>query len=156
MQKKESALGKIKIYEIGYLLVPTIPEEGAPGEAQNIKNLLESKGAAFITEDQPKMRLLAYDMVQVIGSEHRKYDKAYFGWVKFEAETTAIPNIRTELEKNNQILRFIIIETVRENTMVNQKVVFRPSTPGEKEKTEEEPKMTEEEMDKTIANLVVE
>jgi ribosomal protein S6 len=110
MNKTESVHEKMKIYEIGYLLVPTIPEENVLGRFRTSKMLLESKGAAFITEDAPKMRLLSYDMTQVIGSERRKYDKGYFGWVKFETQSAAIPVIRTELEKTINILRHLIIE----------------------------------------------
>ena len=150
--------GKVKVYELGYLLVPTIAEENVAGEAQTIKNSIESKGATFITEDSPKLRPLAYEMTKSLGSQRAKYDKGYFGWIKFEMEPKSAPELKVVLDKNAMILRSMLIETVRENTLIGQKMVYRPA-PGvgaDKAKIGEEPKVSEEELDKTIENLVVE
>ncbi len=139
-----------KIYELGYLLVPSIAEENVAKEVETIKSILAKYEAEVITEDFPKLRPLAYAMVKATGSERHKFDKAYFGWVKFEVEGDTAPQIKNELDKNTSVLRFMIVKTVRENTMVSQKVVFKP------EEGEEQPKVSEEELDKTIENLVVE
>ncbi len=149
---------KMKIYEIGYLLVPIIAEENVAAEVENIKSLLAKHEGAQITEDFPKLRPLAYNMVKAIGPERSKYDKAYFGWIKFEMMAGNVPLLKTDLDKNDHILRFMLIATVRENTMMTQKLVFRPAGEGEvaKEEGVEPAKVSEEELDKTIENLVVE
>ena len=160
MDKNDTNQGKIKVYEIGYLLVPTIAEENVATEVEAIKALIANKGSAFISEDFPKMKPLAYTMVKAVGSERRKFDKGYFGWVKFEVAARGITEIKAELDRIPNILRYLIIETVRENTLIGQKMVFRPA-PGEKGAVEgvvagDAPKASEEEIDKTIENLVVE
>ena len=148
-----------KIYEIGYLLLPTIAEEHVAAEVEAIKSIIEKREGAFIAEDFPKLRQLAYTMTKPVTGKNLKFDKAYFGWVKFETSTSAISAIKTELEKISNILRFLVITTVRENTMSKERVVFRPASvenPDAPKKPEEAEKMSEEEIEKTIENLVVE
>jgi ribosomal protein S6 len=148
---------RVKVYEVGYLLLPTIPEEHLATEVQAIKTAIEKEEGVFITEDFPKLRPLAYTMRKASAGQNQKFDKAYFGWIKFEVNPVAVPVITRELEKNGNILRSMVIATVRENTMFAQKAVFRPGTDTPADATEEpKEKMSEEEIDKTIENLVVE
>ena len=162
MEKTEINQDKrLKVYEIGYLLLPTVAEEHLASEVQTIKSIIEKYEGAFITEDFPKLRQLSYTMRKASTGQILKFDKAYFGWIKFEIASSAIQVIQKELEKNANILRVMIINTVRENTLYTQRTVFRPSPAGvipagETSKPEDAPKMTEEEIDKTIQNLVVE
>jgi ribosomal protein S6 len=151
---------RLKVYEVGYLLVPTIPEEHLASEVETIKSVIEKYEGAFITEDFPKLRQLAYTMRKASSGQNLKFDKAYFGWIKFEISPAAIPVLQKDLEKNGNFLRIMIIATVRENTLYTQKNIFRPTLPTDAtdptHTTEEKPKMTEEEIDKTIEKLVVE
>lgn len=73
-----------RIYEIGFHIVSSIPEEKLPAEMTIIKDLLESVKATVISEEFPKLRALTYTMTKVVGPKHLKFDTAYFGWVKFE------------------------------------------------------------------------
>ena len=157
METKETNDGKrLKVYEIGYLLLPTIPEEHLSVEVAKIKSVIESHEGVFITEDFPKLRTLAYTMRKVQGAQNLKFDKAYFGWVKFETPQSVVSAIQIELDKNPNILRHMTINTIRENTMYVQKPMFRTAgVVGEVAKTEDKAKMSEEEIDKTIENLVV-
>ncbi|MCC2631058.1 MAG: Ribosomal protein [Candidatus Paceibacter sp.] len=148
---------RVKVYEVGYLLLPTIPEEHLATEVQNIKSVIEKHEGAFITEDFPKLRPLAYEMRKSSAGQSHKFDKAYFGWIKFEVNGSSVPALTKELEKNQNILRFMVINTIRENTMYTQKTIFRPTEGAVVEETgEPKEKMSEEEIDKTIENLVVE
>jgi ribosomal protein S6 len=159
METTETNMDKrAKVYEVGYLLLPTIPEEHLATEVQNIKSLIEKNDGVFITEDFPKLRQLAYIMKKAATGQNLKFDKAYFGWIKFEIDPAVVPTITKDLEKNGNILRSMVISTVRENTMYTQKSVFRsPTDAVATDKPEEEKeKMSEEEIDKTIENLVVE
>jgi ribosomal protein S6 len=156
MEKNDMNNDKMKVYELGYLLVPSIAEEHVAGEVEAIKAVLSKVEASIITEDSPKLRPLAYEMTKVIGSKRDKYDTGYFGWIKFEVAGSVAPLIKTQLDKNPHILRFMVINTVRENTFIGQKVIFKDEVAKETTGAEEEPKVSEEELDKTIENLVVE
>ncbi len=159
-----TADSRLKVYEVGYLLLPTIAEEHLAAEVQNIKAIIEKNDGVFITEDFPKLRPLAYTMRKTATGSNLKFSSAYFGWIKFEVNPSMIPTIQAGLEKNGNILRFMLIGTVRENTLYTQRVVYRPAGEGAvvSEKGEEalaeapKEKMSEEEIDKTIENLVVE
>jgi len=153
-EEKESR----KIYEIGYHLVPFIAEEKIPSESNFIKDALAEAGSSLIFEDNPKLRPLAYTIRKSIGGKYQKFNSAYFGWVKFEIGVSDLTKIKKALDGNPNVLRYIIIETVRESTLSSARPFFRESRPPRETKKIESPKtvMSEEELDKTIAELVVE
>lgn len=157
--KVESMKGDIEnaVFEVGFLLVPTIAEENLGVEVQNIKALIEKNQGTFISEDFPKMRQLAYTIAVASEGKKTKYSQAYFGWIKFEVSPEAISAIRSELGRNQNIIRFLLIDTVRENTLASQKMTFRPPTTTDKKKPEDEnaAPVSQEELDKTIESLVV-
>ncbi len=108
---------KMDIYEMSYLILPTVPENSVTEEVTAIRGLLDAAGASVISEDFPKLRDLAYTMEKSIETKNQKYKEAYFGWIKFELPVAQIADIKTGIEKRANVLRHLIIKTVRENTM---------------------------------------
>lgn len=154
-----------RIYELGYHIVSSIPEEKLPAEVTVIKDLLESNGAVFISEEFPKLRHLSYTMTKVVGAKHLKFDTAYFGWMKFEMAPESVLAIKKVLDRNDNVIRFLIIKTVRESTLVVAKAPSYgkteekpiPGIDGKDEKdTPVKSPVSEAELDKTIDALVVE
>jgi ribosomal protein S6 len=151
----------MQVYELGFHIVPTIAEEKVANVFGDIKSLLEKNGAVFISEEYPKMRPLAYAMLKNEAGKNEKFNFAYFGWVKYELPKEAAAEVKNKLEKNKEILRFLVIKTVRENTLYGHKL---PRKDNEKPEAivaadvpvEEIIMATEEEIDKTIEELVVE
>jgi len=90
-----------KIYEIGYLLSPLIPEEKLDEEISVLRKTIEDKGGFIMSEARPKIQKLAYPI--------KKLESAYFGWIKFTADPSSLPEI-----KNPQIIRFLITEIIKE------------------------------------------
>ncbi len=158
MENEDLVEDKNGVYELGFQLVPTIADEHVASQMDAIKATISKHKGVFISEDFPKLKPLAYTMAKTIGSKKQKFDQAYFGWVKFETASNNIPSLKTELDKNENILRSMIIVTVRENTLVSQRIAYRPGAPvdGEKAKEEGAKPVSIEELDKTIENLVVE
>lgn len=163
--KKDAKTESQKVYEVGYLLSSGIPEEKLADEVNTIKSLIEKNGGTFISDEFPKIRQLAYVIPKTIGTTKQKFTHAYFGWVKFEAESVGLPVIKEGLEKNDNIVRFLLIKTVRENTMSSIKppLIVRKDGKGSEDKQssvkeKEEPKthVSEEELDKSIDELVIE
>ena len=150
-----------RVYEVGFHVVPSIAEEKLPAEVTVIKDILTTNGGVVIAEDFPKLKALSYQMTKVVGAKHLKFDTAYFGWVKFEMNSEEIGKVKTALERNDNVLRFIIIKTVRESTLaVIKPPTFRSDakpTAGEIPKHKEiKSPVSEAELDKTIDALVVE
>lgn len=146
-----------RIYEVGYHILPIVSEADLGARVTAVRDAIESSGGSIFADEYPKHMDLAYQMVKVVSNKRATHNAAYFGWMKFEADPDAAKKIDDALKKDDFVLRHILIKTVRENTMVPKKV-FRDmreteSRPAEKEVAK--PVMTEEELDKTIDELVI-
>ena len=148
---------RLSVYEVGYLMVPTIAEENLGEEVTSFKDMFIEKGAVFISDEYPKLIELAYEMTRSILNKKQKFSYGYFGWVKFECSTSVAKVIKDLLDKNEKLVRYLMIKTARENTMS----VKRPygKQDGSKRrsvrKTEEVEVINEETIDKEIDALVV-
>lgn len=149
---------KMTVYEVGYLLVPTIAEENVGGEVTNLKDMLSSNGAQFISDEFPKMMELAYQMSRDIANKKNKFTTGYFGWVKFELPTENALTVKGNLDRNESIIRYLMIKTVRESTMSTKRTYTKDATKRRSVKSEETPAepMNEEVIDKEIDALVLE
>lgn len=117
MKKEEKA----KVYEIGYLLVSSIPKEDIVSIANTLRETLIKSGAEIISEEAPELRTLAYTMIKKIGSANYRFDEGYFGWFKFELGAEEIGAVKKLYEENPHMLRTLIITTIRENTYLGKK-----------------------------------
>ena len=148
---------KSSIYEVGYIMLPSIPEENLGGEVTAFKDSLAEMGATFISDEYPKMMELAYEMSRSIANKKQKFSYGYFGWVKFECSTESARVIKDSLNKNEKLVRFLMIKTIRASTMSTKRAYGkqdgfkRRSTP----KSEESLPINEETIDKEIDALVV-
>lgn len=112
---------RMQVYEIGYMLVSSIPEEKVADEVASLKEILSKKGAEFIGEEAPELRTLAYEMVKKIGPTNHRFDKGYFGWFKFELPAKEIEGVKKTFESNVNMLRMLVINTIKENTYLGKK-----------------------------------
>jgi len=150
-----------QVFEIGYLIVPTIPEEKVGERVTALKTLIEQNKGSFISEAFPKIRPLAYEMLKPWAGVNRRYDKGYFGWIKFETDQKSILKIKEGLDKEEHLVRYLLIKTVRESTLIVLKPAYlRGEGVGKREgkKDGDKPKVeiSEAELDKTIEELVIE
>lgn len=139
------------VYEVGFHIVPTVSPENLPKEVDAIKAVLAKNGAVTISEEFPKLRALAYQMVKAIGPARHRCDSAYFGWIKFEAPKTSIVEINKAMDANEKVLRYITIKTVAENTLYGAKLLADEAAEAAAKAA---PKPAGEELDKTIDKLV--
>ena len=147
------------IYEISYHLLPNVEESEILVQSLQIKSIVEENEGVVVSEGVPKMVVLAYDISKNIDSKKQKFNKAYFGWVKFEADPSQISNIKSKIENLINILRFIIIKTVKEDTMHAPKIpMFKKENSSKEEKKVEhieKVKASEAEIDKSIDQLII-
>lgn len=146
-----------QVYEVGFHIIPIIGDDNLGAQVTRVRDLIEKHKGVVISDEYPKHIDLAYPMVKVTENKRTTYTSAYFGWMKFESTPEAAQAIDKEMKLDKNVLRFILIKTVRENTIAPKKVVIAKkeelikSDDGEAEK----PEMTEEELDKTIEELVI-
>lgn len=152
------------VYELGYHLVPILSKEEVVSEAQAIKETIENNGGALISEESPRNITLAYTIAQKVNNKQNKYDSAFFGWYKFHMTPEEITSLTHTVDKQVSILRFLIIKTVREKTVVQHRTMTfsRPAEqkpikkPVTVKLSEQSVPISDEELDKTIEKLVAE
>lgn len=162
--KKSPDLGDLKVYEVGYFLVPLIAESDIGTEVGKIQFAIEQHGGVSISDEFPAMRSLAYEMRKAMGERNQVFSTGYFGWIKFEMAPENVAALKNDLDLLGNILRFILVHTVRENTF------FAPKSPmlsvkqhgsigeigegGVQEKSQST--ISDEELDKSIEQLIAE
>ncbi len=159
VEKEEQFEGELKIYELGYLLIPTLGEEDAPAVYGNIKETISALGGQFIMDEMPKMIPLAYTMDKIIQNVRHKFDNAYFGWVKFEMTGDKVEVLKKKLDLDTNTLRFLITKTVRENTIAGKRFSERglgKKKVGTRKEGEEAVEINKEEIDKEIDAMIEE
>jgi len=155
---KESEISSPSIYEVGYIMLPTIAEENLSEEVTLFKDTLIENGAVFISDEYPKSIELAYEMTRSINNKKQKFSHGYFGWVKFECATQDAKVIKDILDKNEKLVRYLMIKTVRENTMSVKRTYGKQDGNQRRrpiQKQEEAEVINEQTIDKEIDALVV-
>ncbi len=151
------------IYELSYILLPNISDTQISEEVSSINTLVSKNGGEMISSENPVLIDLAYPMLKVVSTTRHKVNQGYFGWMKFEMESENINVVKKALDLNNTVVRFMIIKTVRENTLLNGKMIFkkedkmRKIDEGEDSLSTDEvvAPMNPEEVDKSIDDLVI-
>ncbi len=173
MKTEKQEENKNIIYEAGCLFLPIVSDKDVLTEVSNIKKSLEKLGFEFLSGDGPNMRDLAYPMKKIIDGKKTLFEKAYFVWLKFKADPEKLAELKIDLDKNENLLRYLLIKTVEKDILVSEqkKVLARISEekkqraikPAKVTKVEESkevvaPEETKEEkkdLDDTIDKLVI-
>ncbi len=156
--KKAPKTDSSKIYELGYILVSSLPDEKIADEVASLKDLLVKNDADVISSEDPILIDLAYSMVKVVSTERQKYGRGYFGWIKFEGEAATLEAVKKVLDLSPTMLRYMIVKTVRENTLLNGKMVLRQEEREEvmaEEAIEGDVPLEVPEVDKAIDELAI-
>lgn len=150
------------VYEVSYLLLPSLAVEQVPGKASSLKEMVTRLGGAVISDENPVLIDLAYPMVKVVGTDRHKANTGYFGWIKFEMTTEDVEKVKKAFDADVNTVRYLIIKTVRENTLLNGKMKLQKEEKmmREDDNVEDAPadvlkETAPEEVDKSIDELVV-
>jgi len=111
----------LRIYEVGYHIVPDTKEEELEKVIGTLRAEIEKSSGSFIAEGAPSLMKLAYPIFLREGEKSVEYDRGYFGWIKFEAPIAAAQTIEAFLKQNKSFFRFIVFQTVREDTRAKMK-----------------------------------
>jgi len=104
------------VYEIGYLVLPSVPEENLPQVVSNLVSIIEKAGGKPLDGEDPALEQLAYSMSKTVGARKYIVDEAYVGWMKFEARPDTLETVRADVDKAEEILRYLLIKAPRETT----------------------------------------
>jgi ribosomal protein S6 len=121
----------MQVYELCYLILPSIPEEGLSDVVSKIKAIIEKTGGKEFDGESPSKIDLAYTMTKTIGASRYVVSDAYIGWVKFDlpAEALAkeglehpVEKIKVGISKIEELLRFLVVKAPRETVFTFAKV----------------------------------
>jgi ribosomal protein S6 len=152
------------VYEVSYILLPSLAESEIPAKVGSMKDLITQAGGAVVSFEDPVLIDLAYPMTRVTPTSRVKVSSGYFGWVKFELSQEEVGKIKNKLDNDGEVVRYLIVKTVKENTLLNGKMNLAREDKKREEVVEEEevvPEVEEketstEEVDKSIDELVAE
>ena len=127
------------VYETSYLLLPSISEENHPSIVDTIKKAFSRAGGVEVDGETPFKHPLAYPMSKTVGASKYIVNEAYVGWVKFEIESSKILEVKAEIEKIPEVLRFLIVKAPRKTdfTFAKAKALIREKEEKEREKESE-------------------
>ena len=156
----------LAVYEASYIFLPSLAPEQVPAKVESLKNSITSAGGEMISSEDAILIDLAYPMTKIVQTVRHKVNKGYFGWMKFEISRDGIEKIKKSLDANLDVVRYIIIKTVRENTLLNGKMKIQKEERASREESRDESREEEvapeapvatppEELDKSIDELVI-
>lgn len=153
----ETDVKDAKTYEIGYLLTPFLQAEKVEEAVEAMyKALIDDLGGLIIVKTAPKMRPLSYPVSKFISNKKSTVGEAYFGAVKFQISPEKIRTIKEVLEKDNNVVRFLIVGVPKnsERVIVPRTTTKRASVDVKAEGVEKGEEMTNEQIDKEIEGLL--
>ncbi len=153
----------LRIYEVGYHIIPTVKDTEVEKIVGEVRTAIEKAGGSFIAEGSPVLTRLAYPMATMEGEKHVEHDRAYFGWIKFEAKIATAQILNDTLKNNKDFLRHMVFQTVREDTRAKMKAptlreVKRTDVIKPQRRVEESSAapLSEAELEKAIQDITVE
>ena len=106
----------MQIYELGYLILPSLAEDKALQAAEAIKSLVSANGGSVFAGENPFKIDLAYTMAKTVGASRYVVNDAYIGWTKFELEPEKLEDLRAGVDKMDEVLRFLLVKAPKETT----------------------------------------
>lgn len=97
------------VYEIGYLLAPTIPEDEVGEVEDKLHQKITDHGGDVVASQSPEMRELSYEIEVSSEGEQRQFSRGQFGWVQFTLATDSVEEVESTFIKENDVIRHLLI-----------------------------------------------
>ncbi|MEO5646632.1 MAG: 30S ribosomal protein S6 [Candidatus Paceibacterota bacterium] len=110
-----------RTYELGYILVPTVPEAELVAKVTDLKNAIEAVAGTVSSEGEAEFIDLAYQVEKNVKSKKMKWNQGYFGWIKFDSAPETLEALKKALDGNLDLMRYLLIKTDAENNVVFKK-----------------------------------
>ncbi len=110
-----------RTYELGYILVPTVPEAEVVAKVTDLKNAIVAVAGTVSSEGEAEFIDLAYQIEKNVKSKKMKWNQGYFGWIKFTTAPDTLEALKKALDGNLDLMRYMLIKTDAENNVVFKK-----------------------------------
>ena len=121
MTENNETIVDSRVYEISFIFDNKLDEETALKKGDALKQSIATLGGSFISEETPYLRELAYEMIRVQKNINVRFNTGYFGWIKFEIDADKIEELEKGLKLDEEVVRFLTVKTVRENTVYTKR-----------------------------------
>lgn len=98
-----------KYYEVGYLLLPTVPAEDVAGIVDDLTEDLEDIGGEVENSVMPEMRELAYAMEVKDDQGRQEFAKGQFGWLQFRLSSEETDKADDIFANQPEVLRHLLL-----------------------------------------------
>jgi len=100
---------RVRRYEVGYLVAPTVPEKEVEGLADDIADTVANHGDVLASQI-PEMQELAYTMEATTSAGEREFDRGQFGWVQFAVTPDVLDDIEDSFDGVDDIMRHLLVK----------------------------------------------
>lgn len=131
----------IQVYELGYLILPSLAEDAISGVVDKLKGVVTKAGGNIFESEDPFKTELSYTMTKTIGASRYVVNEAYIGWMKFELSPEAVEGVKDELDKADELVRLLLMKAPRETIFTFEKakaIIAEKIAAEERQKEEEE------------------
>ncbi len=97
------------VYEIGYLLAPTIPENEAVEIETSLHQHITDTDGVVLASQSPEMRELSYEIEVRDEGEKRQFSRGQFGWVQFQLKPEQVNEVESVFTKSDDVIRHLLI-----------------------------------------------
>jgi ribosomal protein S6 len=112
-----------KLYELGFHIVGTIDSNKVASVIDEIKSLIKTHHGDIVREGEVREMTLAYTMQKHVAGVNKRYNQTFFDWIKFTTNPEDLANLKTALDSNDNIVRFILVKTVNDDEHSTSKMV---------------------------------
>lgn len=141
--------GDLKYYELGYLVMPSVPEEKLPEESGRIISYIDELGGRMVSASSLLTKELAYSISKEIDRRREIFKTAYFGSIRFELSPEKVSLLKQKLEVLPSVLRFLLIRSSKfvQPPARERRTIYKKAVP-------ETPAASKEELEKEIDALI--
>lgn len=110
-----------RVYELGFLLVPSITEGELSSSVDALKAHITKQEGTVLSDGLPEFIDLAYQMEKDVSGKKVKWTQGYFGWIKFEVAPDALAALKKALDADQTLIRYLLIKTTADNSIIFKK-----------------------------------
>lgn len=107
-----------EIYEVGFLLAPTIPEDQVTAIDNDMHEKITEAGGEIVASQSPEMRELSYEIEVKDEGEKRQFTRGQFGWVQFSLNPADVDAVEKIFITSDEVIRHLLV-TVDEEAVAH-------------------------------------
>lgn len=114
-----------KVYELAFHIVPIISESEAKKVFDSVLSFISNEARVISSEEAIDIEL-AYTMFSKgkdSSGQYARFNNAFFGSIKFESKMEFAVSLRDMVYNNENIFRFLIIESTEDDTRIDDKIL---------------------------------